>query len=84
LGYAAAALPEAVIQVLDHVGLPTHIPPHLAPDDIIKAMFHDKKKAAGQLRFVLLREPGQPLVTSDPSRSDTLNTLTSCQTTKGS
>lgn len=62
LGYAAAALPEAVSQVLDHVGLPTHIPPHLAPDDIIKAMFHDKKKAAGQLRFVLLREPGQPFL----------------------
>lgn len=62
LGYAAAALPEAVIQVLDHVGLPTHIPSHLAPDDIIKAMFHDKKKATGQLRFVLLRELGQPFL----------------------
>lgn len=70
LGYAAAALPDAVIQVLNHVGLPTHIPPHLAPDDIIKAMFHDKKKAAGLLRFVLLREPGQPFVSNQVTITD--------------
>ena len=53
LGLASAALAEEIAAALKAWHLPTTIPAGLSTDAICQAMRHDKKKAAGQLRFAL-------------------------------
>ncbi len=53
LGLAEPALAETLAAALRTWGLPTRIPPDLTPEAIWQAMRHDKKKAAGRLRFAL-------------------------------
>ncbi len=75
LGHGSPDLPDQTEQILTHVGLPIRIPTHLPPEAIFQAMTHDKKKSAGQLRFVLLHKPGQPFITSQVTKNDFLSTL---------
>ncbi|MBK9053483.1 MAG: 3-dehydroquinate synthase [Chloroflexi bacterium] len=75
LGHGSPSLPYQTEQILTHVGLPIRIPTHLPPEAIFQAMTHDKKKSAGQLRFVLLHKPGQPFITSQVTKNDILSTL---------
>jgi len=63
LGYCSSDLQERIELVLKNVGLPTRIPGHLPPEALLNAMSSDKKKKAGQLRFVLLRKIGHAFVT---------------------
>jgi 3-dehydroquinate synthase len=75
LGHCSLALQERIELALSKVGLPTRIPKHLSPELLLKAMDSDKKRLAGQLRFVLLREVGQAFVTDavpDPAILATL------------
>jgi shikimate kinase/3-dehydroquinate synthase len=75
LGHCSLALQERIELALSKVGLPTRIPKHLSPELLLKAMGSDKKRLAGQLRFVLLREVGQAFVTDavpDPAILATL------------
>jgi shikimate kinase/3-dehydroquinate synthase len=75
LGHCSLALQERIELALSQVGLPTRIPKHLSPESLLKAMDSDKKRLAGQLRFVLLREVGQAFVTDtvpDPAILATL------------
>ncbi|CUS03828.2 Shikimate kinase/3-dehydroquinate synthase [Candidatus Promineifilum breve] len=58
LGECAPSLPRLVEMVLTRLGLPIHIPPALDPAALYAAMGSDKKKKAGQLRFVLIRDVG--------------------------
>ena len=61
LGLAEGALPGEVAQVLAQLGLPETLSAHGLRADVAaiwRAMAHDKKRRAGRLRFVLLREPG--------------------------
>ena len=58
LGECSPSLPSLVEMVLTRLGLPIHIPPALDPAALYAAMGSDKKKKAGQLRFVLLRDVG--------------------------
>jgi 3-dehydroquinate synthetase len=58
LGECAPSLPRLVEMVLTRLGLPIHIPPALDPAALFAAMGSDKKKKAGQLRFVLIRDVG--------------------------
>ncbi len=53
LGLASPGLADTIAAALQAWGLPTAIPADLAPEAIWQAMRHDKKKAAGQLRFAL-------------------------------
>jgi 3-dehydroquinate synthase len=51
--------------LLTRLHLPTRIPANLPHEALFRAMGSDKKKAAGQLRFVLLRGAGDVFVTGD-------------------
>lgn len=75
LGHCPPNLPAQIEQALAHIGLPTRIPADLSPESIFQAMTHDKKKAAGHLRFILLHELGKPFVINHPPTTDILATL---------
>jgi shikimate kinase/3-dehydroquinate synthase len=73
------ALQGRIEAILQHVGLPTRIPAHLPPEQLHRAMGHDKKKAAGKLRFVLLRDVGDVFVAGDVAETAVLDTLHALQ-----
>jgi 3-dehydroquinate synthase len=75
LGHCPPTLQDRIELALTKVGLPTRLPKTLAPEALLKAMGSDKKKVAGQLRFVLLRDVGQAFVTDAVPESDVLATL---------
>jgi len=53
IGLAQPGLAEEIKIVLDGLGLPTEIPDHLNRKAILEVMQHDKKVAAGKIKFVL-------------------------------
>lgn len=59
------SLPGQVETALAHLGLPARIPPALDPAALYAAMGSDKKKKAGRLRFVLIRDVGDVVVRDD-------------------
>ena len=59
------SLPGLVEMVLTRLGLPIHIPPSLDSAALYAAMGSDKKKKAGRLRFVLLRDIGDVFIDDD-------------------
>ncbi len=74
------ALVERVENLLARLSLPTRIPGNLAPDDLLAAMQVDKKRERGRLRFVLLRDVGDVLITSDVPPDLVRNALTALAT----
>lgn len=58
MGLAERLLPEQIAECLQFHSLPVKIPPQLETDDILAAMTRDKKKKAGEVRFVLPRRIG--------------------------
>jgi 3-dehydroquinate synthase len=70
------ALQTQIETILTRFHLPIRIPANLPTQDLLTAMRYDKKKAAGQLRFVLLREAGEVFVTSEVPETAVLQTLT--------
>lgn len=79
LGYCDPTLQDRIETALQAVGLPIRIPDHFSPDAIYRAMFSDKKKAAGKLRFILLRDVGAAFVQTDVPQTAVLDTLTTLQ-----
>lgn len=79
LGHCDAALQGRIEAVLTRVGLPTRIPAEFAPRTIYQAMFSDKKKAAGRLRFILIRDVGDVFVTGEVGETAVLATLAACR-----
>ena len=75
LGYCPEKLPERIEKVLKSAGLPTRIPADLAPDQLLLAMGSDKKKKAGKLHYVLLKNIGDVFVTDQVPEDAVLNTL---------
>ena len=75
LGYCPEELQERIEAVLMSAGLPTRIPGELAPDQILMAMGSDKKKKAGKLRYVLLKNIGDVFVTDQVPEDVVLSTL---------
>jgi 3-dehydroquinate synthetase len=65
LGYCPEELQERIEAVLISAGLPTRIPADLGTKQLLKAMRSDKKKKAGKLRYVLLRDIGDVFVTDE-------------------
>ena len=53
IGLADHGLAENIAGVLQHLGLPTVIPPGLDREVILHSMGYDKKRAGGKLRFAL-------------------------------
>lgn len=75
LGYADAALPRQIESLLASLHLPTRIPAALAVDDLYTAMGQDKKKQAGQLRFILLRAVGDAFIADNIPETAVKETL---------
>lgn len=75
LGCCAAALQPRIETLLTNVGLPTRMPAGLAPADLLRAMERDKKKAAGKLRFILLRDIADLFITDEVPEEAVLATL---------
>ena len=79
LNHASPALQPQIESVLTALNLPTRIPAHLDVDAIIQAMHSDKKKKAGRLRFILIRQPGDCFITQDVPLELVRTTLQSLQ-----
>ncbi len=75
LGYCDISLQHRIEDILRSVNLPTHIPSHIRPDALLQAMQHDKKKRAGQLRFILLRGIGDAFVSDEVANTEVLATI---------
>lgn len=79
LGHCPVSLPERIETALRHVNLPVRIPADLPPQAQYRAMFSDKKKAAGKLRFILLRDVGDVFVAEDVPETAVMETLVTVQ-----
>lgn len=75
LGYCSAALQDRIEKVLASAGLPTRVLGNLTPQALLAAMSGDKKRTAGRLRFVLLRDVGDVFVADDVPEPGVLETL---------
>lgn len=59
VGVADVGLADAIVETLSALGLPTEIPDEMPREDIIRAMWVDKKKTAKSIRFALPVEIGK-------------------------
>ena len=75
LEYCDPTLQLRIEAVLTRLNLPTRIPANLPHEALFQATGSDKKKAAGQLRFVLLRAVGDVFVTGDVAETAVYQTL---------
>lgn len=76
-GHAGSDLVDRIAAVVTHIGLSAGIPASIEPKDVLHGMRHDKKRRHSRLRFVLLRDVGEPFVSDDVSDSDVLAVLES-------
>lgn len=75
LGYCDITLQKRIERILKSVNLPTRIPSDIKPEALLQAMQNDKKKRAGQLRFILLRGIGQAFVSDSVSAEEIIATV---------
>jgi shikimate kinase / 3-dehydroquinate synthase len=79
VGLATPGLAGRVESLITRVGLATSLPHAMPVDALIEAMHRDKKRQAGKLRFVLLRDVGDPVVSADVSTTQLVDVLDSLQ-----
>ncbi|MBL8840120.1 MAG: 3-dehydroquinate synthase [Planctomycetes bacterium] len=65
LGVAAATLPAEVSELLERYGLPVATP--FTPADLLPYLGHDKKRAAGKSRWVLVERAGSACIVEEPA-----------------
>jgi len=58
LTVARAGLSEQIAEALSALGLPVRVPQALPRQELIRAMYADKKKTAGKIRFAMVTEIG--------------------------
>jgi len=75
LGYCSTTLQNRIETSLEATALPTRIPADVHPQRLYKTMSIDKKKKAGRLRFVLLRDIGDVFVTGAVDRAAVIETV---------
>ena len=75
LGFCDISLQKRIEGILESVNLPTRIPSDIKPDALLQAMQRDKKKRAGQLRFILIRGIGQAFISDEVSNTEILATI---------
>lgn len=75
LGVCSQTLQERIELVLSSAHLPTRIPADLDCQSILNAMRTDKKKKAGKLNYVLLRDIGDVFVTDAIPEKEVLKVL---------
>jgi 3-dehydroquinate synthase len=76
-GHASSDLVDRVEAVVGHIGLSAKTPPSIKARDILEGMRHDKKRRQSRLRFVLLRDVGDPFISDDVDDSEILAVLDS-------
>jgi 3-dehydroquinate synthase len=74
-GHAGSDLVEHVEAVVAHIGLEPRVPAFVQPEAVLEGMKHDKKKRRSRLRFVLLRDVGDPFIADDVEDSELLAVL---------
>jgi 3-dehydroquinate synthase len=79
LGHCNPSLEQRIERVLIKHQLPTRIPADLSSDAIIEAMSSDKKKSAGQIRFILIRAVGDVFISRDVPETAVLQSITDLQ-----
>jgi 3-dehydroquinate synthetase/shikimate kinase len=77
-GHADSELPDRVEAVVAHIGLESRIPAAIQPEQVVEGMKHDKKRRHSRLRFVLLRDIGEPFISDDVDEADVLEVLRNC------
>lgn len=75
LGYCDPQLISRITAVLERIGLPVTFPADVSAIDLYAAMGSDKKKAAGRLRFILLRDAGDVFIAGDVPQAAVLDSL---------
>ncbi|UCF31583.1 MAG: 3-dehydroquinate synthase [bacterium] len=75
LGHCPADLQERIEAVMASAGLQTRIPAELASDQLLLAMRSDKKKQAGKLRYVLIKDVGDVFITDQVPEEAVLSAL---------
>ena len=75
LDHCPEALRERIEAVMISSGLPIRIPADLEPGQLLQAMRSDKKKKAGKLHYVLLKDIGDVFVTDEVPEDAVLKTL---------
>ena len=75
LGMASARDADALEELLAAFGLPTRIPPGLAPEVLLGHMRLDKKNTAGALRLILWQAFGQALIVPGVDEAAVLDVL---------
>ena len=75
LGYCSEELQKRIEASLEATALPTRIPPDVDPESLYKTMSMDKKKKAGRMRMVLLRDVGDVFITDAFDRKAVLETV---------
>jgi 3-dehydroquinate synthase len=65
--------------LLRRFALPVRIPPALGAEDLLEAMGSDKKKARGQLRFILTGDAGDVFISSDVPAAAVIETIEELQ-----
>ncbi|HET7846223.1 MAG TPA: 3-dehydroquinate synthase, partial [Acidimicrobiia bacterium] len=76
-GLASADLVDRVDGLVRHIGLSPRVPASIEPSEILKGMRHDKKRRQSRLRFVLLKDVGEPVISDDVEDSDVFEVLES-------
>ncbi|HVJ45560.1 MAG TPA: 3-dehydroquinate synthase [Luteolibacter sp.] len=61
---------SVIIGLLEDFHLPLVLPEEIATDTILEKLARDKKFSSGDIRFVLLDEPGKARVSKDVSKED--------------
>jgi 3-dehydroquinate synthase len=79
IGMAKAGLADRVESLVRGVGLETSLPSVMPVDAIVEAMHRDKKRKDGKLRFIVLRDIGDPAVAEDVPASTLDEVLASVQ-----
>ncbi|VAW31992.1 3-dehydroquinate synthase [hydrothermal vent metagenome] len=79
LGFCASTLQNRIEKMLQAQALPIRIPAEFDPKAIYKAMFSDKKKAAGKLRFILLHDVGDVFISGDVGETAVMDSITAVQ-----
>jgi 3-dehydroquinate synthase len=75
LGHCPSELQSRIESVLESTALPTRLPADVKPQRLLEVMASDKKKKAGRLRFIVLRDIGDVFVTDKVDREAVIETL---------
>jgi len=75
LGHCKVEFQEYIEEILIRLGLPIRIPDYLPIQPIVSAMEKDKKKTAGKLNFVLVRDAGDVFISDQATEAEVTQTL---------